>query len=180
MNTHIEPDLHAPPADPAAEKERAREYLLRALTASPKTRQQLAQRLAERDVDPGIAEDVLDRFVEVGLIDDAEYAMSLARTRYAERGLSRRAIAYELRRKGIDEQHMEPALNQISQEDEESAARGLVRNRMRRVADLAPDVQYRRLASFLGRKGYGGGLAHRAISDETSRFNADRDEQASL
>jgi len=99
--------------DPEEERERAREYVLRALTASAKSRSRLAQGLADRDVDPEIADEVLDRFEEVGLIDDVQYAQTLVRTRFAERGLSRRALAAELRTKGIDETVAREALDQV-------------------------------------------------------------------
>ena len=66
---------------------------------------------------------MLDRFTEVGLIDDAEYARMLVRTRHAERGLSRRAIAVELRRRGIDDELAGDALEQVDADDEEVAAR---------------------------------------------------------
>lgn len=166
--------------DSAALEERAREYILRALTASAKTRQQLAKRLADRDIPPATAEKLLNRFVEVGLIDDGAYAMSLARTRYTERGLSRRAIAAELRRKGLDQHHIDPALDQIDQDDEETAARQLVRGRLPRLARLAPDVQYRRLAGFLGRKGYSSGLANRVIKEESALLYTASDDEGGL
>lgn len=152
--------------DPVAEEERAREYLLRALTASARTRQRLSKGLAERDVETVLAERLLDRFVELGLVNDAEYAQTLARTRFAERGLARRAIADEMRHKGFEQHDVGPALEQISDEDEETAARKLVRGRLKRISSLARDVQYRRLAGFLGRKGYSSGLAMRVIKEE--------------
>ncbi len=172
MNTNDEQAAEDTTTDDVVEEERAREYLLRALTASAKSEYQLARGLSDRDVDPRIAEKLLTRFVEIGLIDDAEYALTLARTRHAERGLSRRGIAVELRRKGIAEHHMQPALEQINPDDEDTAARKLVQGRLRRVSSLAPEVQYRRLAAFLGRKGYGAGLVHRVIKEEIARFNA--------
>lgn len=168
------------PDDSAAQEERAREYILRALTASAKTRHQLAKGLVDREVPTATAEKLLDRFVEVGLIDDRAYAMTLARTRYTERGLSRRAIAAELRHKGLDQHHIDPALDQIDQEDEEAAARQLVRGRLPRLASLAPDVRYRRLAGFLGRKGYSSGLANRVIKEESALFYADSNDEGAL
>lgn len=161
--------------DPVAEEERAREYLLRALTASARTRQRLAQGLAERDVEAGLADRLLDRFVELGLINDAEYGQTLVRTRFAERGLARRAIADEMRRKGFEAHDIEPALEQISAEAEEAAARELVRGRLRRIDSLARDVQYRRLAGFLGRKGYSSGLAMRVIKEELAAHSRDKE-----
>ena len=152
--------------DPLAEEERARAYMLRALNAAARTRSQLAQGLATRDVERDLAERLLDRFVEVGLIDDSAYAHNLARTRFAERGLSRRAIAAELRRKGIDEVAAESALAQIDDSDELEAARALVHKRMPRMLGLDRTTRYRRLIGALGRKGYSSGVAMRVISEE--------------
>ena len=82
----------------------ARAIALRLLTASPRSRAQLAEAMARKDVPDEVAQRVLDRFTEVGLIDDVEYARMIVRTRHTERGLSRRAIAVELRRRGIDDE----------------------------------------------------------------------------
>lgn len=161
--------------DPIAEEERAREYVLRALSASARSRSRLAAGLAQREVEPELAEKILDRFTEVGLIDDGEYASALARTRFNERGLSRRAIAAELRDKGLAQPHIESALEQITSHDEESAARELVRQRLPRIANLDRTVQVRRLAGLLGRKGYSGGTAMRAIREELD-LHAESDE----
>ncbi len=78
---------------------------------------------------------VLDRFDEVGLVDDASYAEMIVRTRHAERGLSRRAIAVELRRRGIDEDVAADALEQVDGDDERQAALVLARKLMRDGAD---------------------------------------------
>ena len=57
-------------ANPAA----ARDIVLRQLTHSPKSRLQLRQKLIEREIPEDVADSVLDRFEEVKLIDDAEFA----------------------------------------------------------------------------------------------------------
>lgn len=154
--------------DPLAEEERARGYMLRALTASPRSRSQLAQGLAQRDVEPELAERLLDRFVEVGLVDDSVYAHTLARTRFAERGLARRAIGAELRRKGINDVDAESALMQIDDSDEQEAAHAYVKKRLARMTGLDRNTTYRRLMGALGRRGYSSGLAMRVISEELS------------
>lgn len=180
MTDRLDGNAQPAPDDSMAQEERAREYMLRALSASAKTKQQLAKGLADRDIPIAIAEKLLNRFVEVGLIDDGAYAMTLARTRYTERGLARRAIAAELRHKGLDQHHIEPALEQINQEDEETAARELVRGRLPRLASLVPDVQYRRLVGFLGRKGYSSGVANRVIKEERALFHTAMDDGGAL
>ncbi|WP_087509815.1 regulatory protein RecX [Cellulomonas iranensis] len=155
----------------------ARAIVLRRLTGAAQSRAQLADALARRDVPEDVATRVLDRFTEVGLIDDQEYAHMLVRSRHAERGLSRRALAVELRRKGIDDETAAVALEGVDDEDEEHAARELVRRRLRTTAALERDVRVRRVYGALARKGYPGGLVSRLVREELAAEGSD-DEDA--
>ncbi|MGC0251068.1 regulatory protein RecX [Pseudactinotalea sp. Z1748] len=151
-------------SEPEAESV-ARAIALRLLTHSPRSRSQLAEAMAKKDVPETVATKVLDRFTEVGLINDAEYAQMLVRSRQSERGLARRALALELRRKGIGSEDAEAALSSIEPEDEEAAARALLRRKARSSQGLDPTRRRRRLMGMLARKGYPAGLAHRLISE---------------
>src|SRR5690606_34817660 len=124
----------------------ARTIALRLLEAAPRSRHQLGERLARRGVAPEVAERVLDRFVEVGLLDDAAYAGMLVRSRRASRGLAPRALALELRRAGIDEETAAAALADLEVEQDESdeeVATRLVRRRLRSMRGLEDDVALR-------------------------------------
>jgi len=143
----------------------ARAIALRQLNTSPRSRAQLEQAMARKDVPDAVAERVLDRFEEVGLVDDAAYAGMLVRTRAAERGLARRAIAVELRRKGIDEQTAQQALGEVDADDELDSARRLVEKRLRSMSGLPDDVKRRRLVAMLGRKGHPPGLGLRVVDE---------------
>lgn len=112
-----------------------------------------------------LAERLLDRFEEVGLIDDAAYAEMLVRTRHSERGLARRALSHELRRKGIAPEVAEQALEQIDDDDELTVARDLAQRRARATRGLDPVKRRRRLAGMLARKGYSPGVAMRAVDE---------------
>lgn len=151
-------------AEPDAEAV-ARSIALRQLTAAPRTRAQLAEAMARRDVPGDVAERVLDRFEEVRLVDDAEYARMWARSRHAERGLSRRAIAHELRQRGVAGDHVEQALEQVDDDAEAAAARALVERRLPATRRLDRDARVRRLVGMLARKGYPSGLAFRAVRE---------------
>jgi regulatory protein len=144
----------------------ARTVALRLLTGAPRSRAQLAEAMARRDVPDEIADRVLDRFTEVGLVDDAAYAEVLVRSRHAEKGLSRRALAMELRRRGVDPVTAAEALEQVEDSDEESAARVLVRRKLASTRGLDREVRVRRTSAMLGRKGYGGGLVSRLVREE--------------
>ncbi|TRW45034.1 regulatory protein RecX [Georgenia yuyongxinii] len=160
------PSAGAAAVDPEPDAEEvARTIALRQLTAAPRSRAQLEEALARRDVPADVAARVLDRFTEVGLVDDVAYAEMLVRTRHAERGLARRALAQELRRKGIDAEVAEVALEQVDDADEETAARRLVEKKARSTAGLDRQVRRRRLAAMLARKGFGPGVAVRVIDE---------------
>ena len=91
-------DLDDSPADP---EQVARTILLRRLEAAPRTRAELATTLRERNVPDEVALRVLDRFEEVGLIDDRVFARMWVESRQRGRNLSGRALRSELRRKGV-------------------------------------------------------------------------------
>ena len=124
----------------------------------------LAELLERKEVDPRVATEVLDRLEAAGVIDDTAYAARLARTRFAEKGTARRAIAEELRRKGLGERDVAEALEQISSEDEDSAALALARKKLSATGHLPWEVRRRRTAAVLGRKGYSRDVTMRAIA----------------
>lgn len=151
----------------------ARAIALRQLTAAPRSRAQLAEAMARRDVPEDVADRVLDRFTEVGLVDDAAYAEILVRSRHAERGMSRRALAMELRRKGVDDEVAREALEQVDDADEEQAARALARKKLRATRGLDREVRLRRAYGALGRRGYGGSLVSRVVREELAAEGED-------
>jgi regulatory protein len=153
-------------ADPASV---ARAIVLRQLTGSAKSRLQLSRKLAERNIPEDVAEAVLDRFQEVRLIDDAEFADMWVRSRSQSRKLAKGALRRELADKGIDADTAAAALEQLSDADEEAAARLLVERKLRPGTDLSSraerDKTTRRLASMLARKGYQPSQAFRIVGE---------------
>jgi regulatory protein len=137
----------------------ARAICLRALTGAAKTRKQLADLLARRGVPEDAASAVLDRFTEVGLIDDAAFARAWVSSRQAGRGLARRALRAELQAKGVDREVAAAALEEVDPQEEWDAARRLVARRLPSMHRLDRQTAERRLVGMLARKGYGGGLA---------------------
>ncbi|MFJ9154770.1 recombination regulator RecX [Streptomyces sp. NPDC102270] len=149
-----------PPADPV---ERARAICLRLLTGTPRTRKQLADALRKREIPDDAAEEVLSRFEEVGLINDSAFAEAWVESRHHGRGLARRALAQELRTKGVDPTLIDAAVSQLDSEQEETTARELVDRKLRATRGLDRDKRLRRLAGMLARKGYSEGLALRVV-----------------
>ena len=152
---------------PAADAESvARTILLRELTGQARSRFELAERLRKKNVPQEIADELLVRFEEVGLIDDSAFAREWIASRQPSRGLARRALAVELRRKGIDDEVAHEALSVIEPEVEDETARMMVRLRLRRMTGLPREVQIRRLVAMLARKGYGPGMSLSIVKSE--------------
>lgn len=147
-------------------EEVARKILLDQLTGQARSRAELEGKLAKRRVPEEVAQRLLDRFEEVGLVDDEAFARSWVQSRQSGRGLARRALAHELRRKGIDEQVARQALDEVDPDDEVEAARTLVRRKLRSVQRLDQTTAVRRLSGMLARKGYPSGVAFRVVREE--------------
>lgn len=159
------------PGDPESV---ARAICLRLLTGQPRTRAELAAALARRDVPEEAASAVLGRFAEVGLIDDRAFAAAWVGSRHAGRGLARRALAAELRRRGVDGETVGEAVAALDPETEERTARDLVRRRLAPTRGLEPQARVRRLAAMLARKGYPPGLAFRLVREQLAAEGADQ------
>ncbi|RYB91973.1 regulatory protein RecX [Nocardioides oleivorans] len=149
-------------ADPEAV---ARKILLDTLTGQARTRQELADKLAKRGVPDDLAAGLLDRFTEVGLIDDAAFARQWVESRHRSRGLAPMALKQELRRKGVADDHVAEALEQIDETDQRDAARALVERKLRSMRGLEPQVATRRLAGLLARKGYSSAIAFSVVRE---------------
>jgi regulatory protein len=161
-----------PDADPESV---ARAILLDQLTGRARTRHELADKLRQRRVPDEIATRLLDRFTEVGLIDDAAFARQWVESRQASRGLARRVLADELRRKGVDAEVVREAVDELDPADEEAAARALVRKKLPSLRRVDRATATRRLTGMLARKGYSAGVAFAVVKDEVGGFEGEDD-----
>ena len=148
--------------DPEAQ---ARQICLRLLTAAPRTRAELAAALDRRGVPAEAAEAVLERFTDVGLIDDAAFARAWVESRHYSRGLSRRSLSAELRQHGVDADEIREAVSTLDPELEVATARRLVEQKLAGTRGQPPDARIRRAAGALARKGYPPGLVFRLIKE---------------
>lgn len=172
------PETGSAAVDPDADPETvARAIALRQLAAAPRTRAQLRETLAKRDVPEEVAERVLDRFEEVHLVDDAQYAEMWVRSRHRGRGLARRALAHELRERGVAPELTDSALERLDPEEEIETARSLIRRKLATTGRLDEDARMRRAVGMLARKGYPAGLALRLTREE---LDAEREDVAGI
>jgi regulatory protein len=157
-------------------EEAARAACLKLLTSAPRTRAQLAAALRRRKVPDEIAQSVLARFAEVGLIDDAAFARAWVESRHHGRGLARKALAAELRQRGVADGEVRAAVDALKPEDEAAAARRLVARRVAATRGRPLPARARSLLGMLARKGYPPGLAAQVVREALEQDEADSSE----
>lgn len=167
-----EPPVDMPPEPEAGPQEVARAICLRMLTNRPCTRAELATELRKRRVPDDAAAYVLERLDHVGLVDDSAFAASWVERQRRTRGLSRRALAAELRRKGVGDEDANAAVAVVSDDDERARAAELVARKLPSVRALDHDKQVSRLVGMLARKGYGGGVAFAVVREALGELDA--------
>lgn len=155
----------ATPDGRATQLEVARRIALDLLAVRARSEHELRRAMARRKVPGDIADELISRFVEVGLIDDTAFAATLVRSRseFSHRGRAR--IRQELREKGVDREVAEEVLAELDPADERAAALELAYRRVRSMGSLEPHVAYRRLAGMLARRGYGPGTVASVLAE---------------
>ncbi|MCA0158896.1 recombination regulator RecX [Tsukamurella sp. M9C] len=155
--------------DPAQREALARDLIYRALAMRDHSRSELRNKLARRGFDEELTERMLDKFVDAGLIDDAAFAQRWVQSRHQFSGRGRRALAQELRTKGVGEEEASAALDTVSREDERERAAELVERKLARVEvpedRIDRDKLVQRLVGMLGRRGYHPSLALSVVLD---------------
>ncbi|WP_019203330.1 regulatory protein RecX [Tsukamurella sp. 1534] len=155
--------------DPAKREALARDVIYRALGMRDHSRSELRTKLGRRGFDEELTERMLDKFVEAGLVDDAAFAQRWVESRHTFSGRGRRALAQELRAKGVGEAEAAAALETVSREDEQERAAELVERKLVRI-DVPEDRAERdkltqRLVGMLARRGYHPSLALSVVLD---------------
>lgn len=149
---------------------RARDIVLRQLAFAPRPRAVLAEKLRSKEIPDEVAGPVLDRYTELGLIDDRSYAASYVTAKHRDRGLGRYALQAELRRKGVAEDDLRDAVADIDTEAEALRAAELVGKRIAAAMAAGPEAARRRLLGQLSRRGYPPSLATRVVEEAIEAF----------
>jgi regulatory protein len=156
----------SPPDDRDADPESVgRAILIRKLAAQDRTRHELQTAMAAKNVPAEVAEGLLDRFAELGLIDDEAFAQRWVESRQLRRHRSRLALRRELSGKGVDRGITDQVLSEVSTDDELVAARAYVEKVSSGMATLDPEVRRRRLSDRLARRGFGFEVISRVLKD---------------
>lgn len=133
--------------------------------ARAKSKGELLAHLKKRGVEDDIAAATIFRLQEAGLVNDAQFAKAWSQSRHNSKKLSKRIISGELRTKGVDQNSIDEALDEIDSEDEYRMAFSLAMKKYSTMSKLEADVQIRRVQSLLQRKGFSFDLIGRVIRE---------------
>ena len=166
MTKSCPPPSTSEAAEPKRE-EQARDLCLRLLTVRARTRAELEGQLTKRGYPGDVSQRVLDRLADVGLVDDADFAEQWVQSRRANAGKGKRALAAELRTKGVDNDVITAALAGIDAGAERERAEQLVQAKLRRETLAGDQTKVaRRLVGMLARRGYSQTVALDVVKTE--------------
>ena len=129
---------------------------LNLLTFRARSARELRRRLVEKGVTAERADRVITKLREVGLIDDADFARQLTRSKMSA-GASRRRVHQELFKRGVPREVADEAVEQVVAEDGLSEAESIeriARKKWRSLASVDESTRRRRLFAFLARRGF--------------------------
>lgn len=145
----------------SAAPEFARERALRVLGYRDRSQAELTRKLTDHGYDQDLVASLVERFVELGLVDDARFASLWARTRKSS-GMGPQRIRRELAERGVSKELAESAVSDIfGDTDCVEQARASLRGRR------AEDTRARdRLVRTLVRRGFTIGTALKAVDSD--------------
>ncbi len=149
----------------------ARQTALRLLAARPRSCKEIEDGLAARGHDRTVTEDVVDRLVHEGYIDDDAFAAAWVDWRCRHHPMGRFGLRKELREKGIDPRTAEAAMDGL---DETSLAMECLSRRYRKRRRGLDPAERRRAYAFLQRRGFGADVAARCL-ERFHRMGPDAD-----
>jgi regulatory protein len=123
----------------------------RFLSYRPRSESEIRQRLARHGYDAETIEKTLGRYREIGLVDDAAFARFWVENRNTFSPRSKRLAKMELKKKGLQTDIIEEALNDI--DEKENAYRAAL-SRARRFTALDYRDFRLKLGQYLGRRGF--------------------------
>ena len=117
-----------------------------------RSKQEVRKNLEKHEIPDPVIDFTLERLQENNLLNDQEFAKAWVENRNTFRPRSKRVVAMELNRKGLDSETIQEVLKDNTGED--ILAMDAARKYLRRVHGLAWQEFRQKLGGFLGRRGF--------------------------
>jgi regulatory protein len=133
------------------EREVAYQRAIQFLNYRPRTENEIRQNLLKHGVAETVLADVIQRLQRAGLLDDKRFADAWVENRADLHPRSRRALAYELKQRGVDQQLIQQSLAQV---DDDQAAYQAALRRSRKLQGLDWQDFRKKMYGYLARRGF--------------------------
>lgn len=154
----------------ADEIEQAKASAYRYLSYRPRSIDELKRQLVRKGYADTTVDQVIDRLVELELIDDLAFARYWVEQRETFKPRSQRALRYELIQKGIDRKIIELVVADV---DETESAKKAARKKARLWRGLPEEQFYEKLGNYLARRGFNYEIARDVTQELWSSVNHD-------
>ncbi|NLK08131.1 MAG: regulatory protein RecX [Firmicutes bacterium] len=151
--------------------DKAKNQAVHFLTFRPRSCWEIRQYLKRKGHPPAVRDEVVEWLKRLGYVDDLRFAKQWIESRTRTNPMGTRRLAQELWQKGIPRFLIDEALADFEKSTDEGAlAAELAKQRIRRYPHESSEVITRRLAGFLGRRGFKSEDIHSAIKTALEAF----------
>ncbi len=151
-------------------RERAYQQAMLFLSYRARSLKEIRQNLKKHEYSEGVIEDTLERLRTAGLANDNEFARAWVENRNTFRPRSKKALAIELRQKGLDDEAIQASLSNV---DEETLAYETGLKRANRLTALERSEFRKKLSEFLIRRGFSYSVVATVVSRIWNETHAD-------
>lgn len=144
---------------------KAKERALNLLSFRAHSKKELEQKLKQKSFNEVSAKRAVEKMSELGLLNDFEFAKSLANELIFRKFYSGSRVKYELSKKGIDKNIVDDILEEMDF-DEYEIAKKFVQKKCRNILNLDEKIK-KRLISSLQRLGYSWDVIKNVVDIET-------------
>lgn len=132
-------------------RERAYQQAMLFLSYRARSESEIRQNLRKHEIPEPVIEQTLERLRKAGLANDDQFAQAWVENRNTFRPRSRRMMAMELKQKGLADEAIQTAVQNV---DDEASAYEAAQKRAVRFKGLEWNDFRKKLSEFLARRGY--------------------------
>ncbi|MFQ5449782.1 MAG: regulatory protein RecX [Nitrospinaceae bacterium] len=148
------------------ELKKARSFAFKLLSYKDRTRQEIAGRLLQKGFSSSIIQKTLDGLTSLHYLDDKRFALDWGRSRIETKKVAKRKLWQELSAKGLEPEIIGQTLDILYSEiDETMLAKRCAQKKLSLLKGLGLEIQKRRLAQFLYRKGYPSDIIFQTVNE---------------
>lgn len=140
----------------AEDQNKANDYALNLLSYRARSVKEIKDKMKSKEYEDDIIENTIEFLNKYSYLDDYQFGLQFAKDRQNLKGAGKNLIKQELYNKGISRDIIDKILEEISDRDEEyERALDLGRRKANTsYRNEEKDAKYRKLSSFLQRRGY--------------------------